>query len=340
VAGALKGLLEARVHERFEIVGLSGTSGGALTAALAWIGLLEQARGDGTRIVERIMGFWNDLAAQTPQEIMLDGVSVQLLRLVESGMLFGLASSPTSPQFQFWSKTAALMVSRPEFTDLRALVEKHVDFAALPSLVQADSPVLLVGAADVLEGSFKTFSSARGEISADALLASAAVPNLFPAVWVDGHAYWDGIFSTNPPITAFLRKAAMRACPMPNEIWVIQVNPLQSEWVPEKPCDISDRRNQMAGNLSLQHEVKLIDVANLLIQEHAFTEEFRARVGLDSTEPIAVRYIKMSDDLLAGLDYPSKLSRHPAHIARLIADGETQAGEFLADLEQVDRAAQ
>jgi NTE family protein len=127
---------------------------------------------------------------------------------------------------------------------------------------------------------------------------------------------------------------------MPNEIWVIQVNPLQAESVPEKPCDISDRRNQMAGNLSLQHELKLIDVANLLIQHQAFTDEFRSRVGLDTTEPITVRYIKMSDDLLAGLDYPSKLSRNPAHIARLIADGQAQAGEFLADLEPMDRAAQ
>ena len=46
VAGALKTLFARGVHDRFEIVGLSGTSGGAITAALAWIGLLKQAHGD------------------------------------------------------------------------------------------------------------------------------------------------------------------------------------------------------------------------------------------------------------------------------------------------------
>ena len=100
------------------------------------------------------------------------------------------------------------MVGRPEFTDLAALLLKHLDFDALPGSVDPDSPVLLVGAGDVLEGTFKVFSSARGEIRVDALLASAAIPNLFPAVWVDGHAYWDGIFASNPPIIAFLQQGA------------------------------------------------------------------------------------------------------------------------------------
>ena len=40
VAGALKTLFASRIDERFQIVGLSGTSGGAFTAALAWLGLL------------------------------------------------------------------------------------------------------------------------------------------------------------------------------------------------------------------------------------------------------------------------------------------------------------
>ena len=47
----------------------------------------------------------------------------------------------------------------------------------------------------------------RARSSVDAVLASAAIPNLFPAVWVDGHAYWDGIFSPNPPVMSFLRQA-------------------------------------------------------------------------------------------------------------------------------------
>ena len=152
-------------------------------------------------------------------------------------------------------KALSRMIGRPEFTDLRALLVKHIDFDALPALVEPDSPVLLVGAGDVLDGTFKVFSSACGEIKLEALLASAAIPNLFPAVWVDGHAYWDGIFSSNPPVVGFLRKAFMGKHVMPEEIWIIQVNRVHHDAVPETPSDIFDRRNHLAGNLSLQHEL-------------------------------------------------------------------------------------
>jgi NTE family protein len=199
--------------------------------------------------------------------------------------------------------------------------------------VEPQSPTLLLGAGDVLEGSFKIFTSARAEISAEALLASAAIPNLFPAVWVEGHAYWDGIFASNPPVISFLRKPLMGEGKAPDEIWIIQVNPAQHDEVPEAPDEISDRRNHLAGNLSLQHELQVLEMVNMLLQEGALTPAFRARFGFDTTERIAVRFIRMSKELARGLDYPSKLSRIPAHIDRLIADGERQANAFLAELD-------
>ena len=82
-------------------------------------------------------------------------------------------------------------------------------------------------------------------------------------MWVDGHAYWDGIFSSNPPVVGFLRKAFDGdSATMPEEIWIIQVNRAQHDAVPETPSDISDRRNHLAGNLSLQHELELIEMVN------------------------------------------------------------------------------
>ena len=336
VAGALKTLFGRGVQERFKIVGLSGTSGGALTAALAWMGLLLRARGDRTPIEDRIIACWKDLAAQTPREVLLDGVCTQMVRLAEHGLLPTIASSPSSMQFQLWSKVTSLMIGRPEFTDLRALLVKHIDFEALPSLVDAESPTLLLGAGDVLEGSFKIFSSALREISVDAVLASAAIPNLFPAVQIQGHAYWDGIFASNPPVFSFLRAPLMGKGKVPDEIWIIQVNRTKRQAVPEAASEISDRRNDLAGNLSLQHELEVIDMVNMLLQEGALTPAFRARFGLDTTERITVRFIRMSQELQETLDYPSKMSRLPAHIDRLIADGEAQATAFLSQMDGVE----
>jgi len=339
IAGALKTLLSRGVQDKFRIVGLSGTSGGALTAAVAWAGLLEQSHGDRVPVENRILALWKDLSAQTPQEMALDQICVQMVRLIEHGYLPTVASSPSSLLFRLWSQATAQMIGRPEFTDLRALLVKHLDLDQVRSLIRPESPVLLVGAGDVIEGSFKIFSSARGEINVDALLASAAVPNLFPAVWVGGHAYWDGIFASNPPLVAFLRKAFMDGAPLPDEIWIIQINRAHHATVPEVPSDISDRRNQLAGNLSLQHELQLIDMVNLVVQEGGLAESFRARFGIDTTEPIKVRFIRISADLQEQLDYPSKLSRQPAHINRLIADGEAQANAFLNEVLKGDGAA-
>lgn len=333
VAGALKRLFERRIQDRYAIVGLSGTSGGAFTAALAWKGLLEEAHGQRTAIGERILACWRDLSAQTPLELIFDKTSTQALRLIEHGLLPSLATSPSAPLFRLWSQGASFLLGRPEFTDLRSLLLKHLAIDSLPSLIQPQSPVLLVGAGDVLEGTFKVFSSALAEINVDALLASAAIPNLFPAVWVDGHAYWDGIFASNPPVVSFLRSAVMgKGVQPPNEIWIIQVNPWLRDSVPETPSDIFDRRNQLAGNLSLRHELQLIELLNYFLQEGALTDAFRARFGFDEKESIKVRFLRMSDRLRAGLDYPSKLSRQAGHIERLIADGEAQAEAFLAEL--------
>jgi NTE family protein len=339
VAGALKGLFARGVHDRVDIVGLSGTSGGAFTAALAWMGLLEQGAGDHVDIGGRILDCWRDLSAQTPQEMMLDGVCVGLLRLAERGWIPSVAMSPSSLQFQLWSHLVARQIGRPSFTDLRALLQKHLPLEALPRLLGSESPVLLVGAGDVLDGTIRVFSSARREINLDALLASAAIPNLFPAAWVDGHAYWDGIFASNPPIVGFLQRSLMGTTRRPNEIWILQVNRARHETVPETPSDISDRRNNLAGNLSLQHELQIIELVNVLLQQGSLTDEVRAHFSFDVAEPITVRFLRMSQEEQERLDYPSKLSRQPRHIEKLLADGERQADVFLDELGGFERAA-
>ena len=338
VAGALRALAAGWVRERFQIIALSGTSGGALTAAVAWAGLLKQARGQTVSVGDEILALWKDLGAQTPKEVAFDRFCVQLVRMVERGVLPSFASSPSSTVFRGWSEATARLIGRPEFTDLGALLRKHIDFDALGSLVQPDSPVLLVGAGDVIDGTVKIFSSARGEIKLESLLASAAIPTLFPAVWVDGHAYWDGIFASNPPVVGFLKKPLMCGAPLPQEIWVIQINRSRHLSVPETPSDISDRRNHLAGNLSLLHELEFVDILNMLIEQGALNDKFRAHFGIDTIEPIKVRFIRMSRELQEGLDYPSKLSRQPEHIDRLIADGETQAATFLQQIFEGDAA--
>ena len=90
-------------------------------------------------------------------------------------------------------------------------------------------------------------------LTTDDLIASAAVPPLFRAVHADdGHLYWDGLFATNPPVREFTDLDER-----PDEIWVVQINPQRRDREPRSMREIVDRRNELAGNLSLGQELYL-----------------------------------------------------------------------------------
>ena len=150
----------------------------------------------------------------------------------------------------------------------------------------------------------------RQEITVDAVLASAAVPLLFRAVEEAGRYYWDGLFSQNPPVRE-LPDAG------PEEIWVIRINPRGRSTEPKTVGDIADRRNELAGNLSLEQELYVIRKVN----------EWADRLG-DPYRRIEIREITLDLDL--GL--PSKLDRRPAFLRRLFDAGREQADAFLAGL--------
>lgn len=328
-AGVLRALLANDVDRGFEIVSLSGTSGGALCAALAWYGLLTQARGDPTPIPARLLAFWEELSAASPLERIVDESLALFLRLTHQGQLPRFELGPACPATRAGMTFVQSILPRAEFTDLKALLEKHIRFDQLVDLVGPESPVLLVGAANVQTGELKKFNSRKGEICAQALLASAAVPALFPAVRVGEHYYWDGLFSDNPPVHELIEPASVGARRLPDEIWVIQINPTHYNGVPSSPDEIIDRRNQMVGNLSLMQNLDVVKLINLLLQAGALNPEVLARAEIIKHDPFEVRFIRMSEKLQESLDYVSKLTRGPAHIGALIADGERQGRAFI-----------
>lgn len=216
---------------------------------------------------------------------------------------------------------------------------------ALPGSTAAgeaeEPPVLILGACNVLTGRLHKFSSYLEPIRLEHLLASACVPTIFPAVTIDDMAYWDGLFSDNPPISSLTEAEFVGLHNIPNEIWVIKINPTTADEAPVRPADILDRRNELAGNISLFHGLNQIERINGFLMEGAFTGEFLTKA--DTKEPIKIPKpfpdtpdapyhiprIEMSADLAKSLTYESKLDRRPEHIARLIEDGEMQGKRFL-----------
>jgi NTE family protein len=321
-AGVLKVLLTSGEAARYWVRGLSGTSGGAISAALAWYGLLS---GGSERSIHLLDGLWRDSSAILPFERALNGYDVWASRLPVT-----LKTSPYTPPLSTIVEQLRILAQlqrvsptvgpRREFVDLRALLSKYLDLDSVQA--HRGAPRFLVGAVDVLSGEFKTFDSENGEISVETLLASAALPALFRAVPLAGRLYWDGLFSQNPPIREFV-STPQQADEKPDEIWIVQINPQTRDAEPRAPEDIEDRRNELAGNLSLNQEVHFIETINALLAREALEDRERYK-------PVTVKWIAIDPTMVRSrLDVASKSNRDPAFIQDLIAHGEHQARAFL-----------
>jgi NTE family protein len=283
------------------VVGLSGTSGGGICALLAWAALRD---GDRSKVAALLDGFWEDNSARGPADQVLNAALVSAAVLQDMGLLATISpyALPDTGVEQF-----------------RELLSRHVDFDRIDVDSDQVHPMLLLGAVDVVSGRFRAFNSHRDRITANTVIASAAIPNLFRAVHVDGGSYWDGLFSQNPPVRDLLEVE-------PDELWVIQINPQTIDREPRTLTEISDRRNELSGNLSLHQELGFIETIDRLLADSRLSAR-------DGYKQVTVRVIEMPRSAHARYLGPaSKLNRDPGFLRGLRASGAAQADHFLATL--------
>lgn len=291
-AGVLRTLMRGG---GYRVVALSGTSGGAICALLAWYGFLTGGPDEAARLLE---GFWWDIRAGSPLDLIANSWQIFAIRLFGLDEL--LAYSP------FVDRTFMRV-------QLARRLQQWVDFSRVRELARDNELRLMVGAVDVLAGEHRVFDSARCEVSLEAVLASAAVPNLFRAVRIQDSLYWDGLLSQNPPVRD-LHEAD------PDELWLVQVEPRRRSREPLSPVEILDRRTELAGNLSVDQELYFIQTMNRLVAEGSLPAALYRHID--------IRRITLEEDL----DVASKGYRAPSFIERLMRHGEAEAEDFLARL--------
>lgn len=275
-AGVLKALCEANIGDEFDIVSLSGTSGGAVCAALVWFAFEKNE----SPVWRRLMNFWRDNTAQSWPEQISNNLMVSSIRMANAGLFPTFQLGPSSPLVRAMTAVGTLG-HREVFRDFRALLETHIDFQEVASWGPcAKRPILVIGAANITTGKLTKFISLHQPIRVEHILASCAVPNIFPAVQIDGDAYWDGLFSDNPPVQELVRPASVGTGNVPNEIWLIKINPTASSHVPQLPDDIVDRRNQVEGNISLFQQLRHLEMLNDMLLMNAFQPKFMAQFDI------------------------------------------------------------
>ena len=229
--GALDRLLEER---RLAFGAISGTSAGAINAVLLAAGLVE---GGPASALEKLARFWTGLCRHGGGDAGgLFETLPGLQRLQHAGMdLIGKFLAPA----QF---------NPLDLNPMRDLLGTLVDFEQL----RRDGPDLFIAATDAATGRKRIFT--RLDISLDAVMASACLPQIHRAVEIDGRQYWDGGYVANPPLLPLINPAKSE------DTLLIQLIPLAGQGAPADHAGISEGLNRIIFNAPLRHEIAAIEL--------------------------------------------------------------------------------
>ncbi|MBI3197424.1 MAG: patatin-like phospholipase family protein [Rhodospirillales bacterium] len=254
------GVLDALIEDgRLELEAVSGTSAGAMNAAILLQGWANGGP-EGARAALR--AFWTELGsmsiASPIQRTPLDRLQGNWNLDDSAGALWAdLIQRTLSP----WQRNPL------KFDPLRELLRQHFDEKSVRACHQVKA---FIAATNVRTGKVRIFS--RDELSIDALLASACLPNVHDAVVIEGEAYWDGGFRGNPPIWPFIYNSDSR------DVVIVEVDPPSRENIPRSNAEIADRLNEITFGGALMAEMRAIAFVQELIEQGAVTGEFGSRL--------------------------------------------------------------
>jgi NTE family protein len=295
--GVLDRLLE---EPRFHIAAISGTSAGAMNAAILASGWADGGADGARAALEKYWRAVSRAAAFSPlQRSPLD-------------RLTGRWSLDTSPAYVAMDLMTRLLspydLNPLAFNPLRAILSESIDFERL-----ANSPIkLFVTATRVRTGRGRIFRN--GEITADVLLASACLPTMFRAVEIDGEAYWDGGYAGNPTITPLVRESDA------HDTLLVQINPTEPSEIPRSAAEILNRLNEISFNSPLAKELRMIALLRQVADPGHGEGERWAQM----------RTHRIKSDMLAEFGASSKLNAEWAFVGKLRDEGRRAASEFLA----------
>lgn len=167
---------------------------------------------------------------------------------------------------------------------------------------------LFVSATNVKTGKVRVFQS--GEVTADALLASACLPFLFQAVTVVGDPDWDGGYMGNPAILPLIYGTHTQ------DVVIVQINPLGCDRVPTTAAEIMNRVNEVSLNSSLMRQMRAISFVTDLIDEQ--------ELDSNSYNRINVHWIE-AEKQMRGLGVSSKLNTRMDFLLHLKSIGRQLA---------------
>ncbi len=312
--GVLERFLE---DDEIEIAAISGTSAGALNGAAYKSGWIADGR-RGAR--ENLDWLWAQVGAVGDMRLSAWMAPFRPLAGAMSEMMETVF--PVSPQ-----GIAAQVFSPYDLGPLwRNPLERIVQRFHYDRVCAATEPRLFVGATNVRTGKARVFSG--DEISSASILASACLPTVFRAVDVPDaatgrtEAYWDGGYTGNPALFPLYEPD------LPDDVVIVQINPLVRDEVPRTPMEIQNRINEISFNASLLADLRAIHFVKELLAA--------GKVAPGTMKDVRVHMIA-DDALMTELSATTKLLPTPYLLFRLKAAGRVAASAFLATQREDER---
>jgi NTE family protein len=294
------GVLDRILEEPWlQIDGISGTSAGAMNAAVLVHGFVEGGA-EGAR--KALQAFWRKVS---------DAALLSPFRRTPLDVLLGRWSLDNSPLFLAADLMARVLspydLNPVGGNPLRAVLAESIDFARL-----SNGPIkLFVTATNVWTGRGHVFRNR--ELNPEVLLASACLPTLFQAVEIDGEPYWDGGYAGNPTITPLVRE-----CQSQDTI-LVQINPIERQGTPRSARDILNRLNEVSFNAVLLKELRMIALLRNVAQPSHEEGSRWARM----------RIHRIASAVMLDLGYSSKLNAEWDFLVMLRDEGRKAAEAFL-----------
>lgn len=308
------GVLDRLLDEPgIEIRGISGTSAGALNGAALAAGL---SCGPGRRgreaARENLAHIWSQVGQVSDNSVVrwlhsMFPVPRGWQRLTE---LF-------SPVAWLGSLTRVFSPydSGPFYTNPLGAILREMPH---PRLGREEGPALFVTATNVRTGLVRVFGGA--EVTVEAVLASACLPELFRAVELNDpltgrrEAYWDGGYSGNPALFPLYR------ADLPRDVVIVNINPMLRDAIPKTPAAIQDRVNEISFNAALLSELRAINFVKRLFAEDRLTGRPMKNVLLHAI---------MDEELMNLLSASTKLLPNPGLLQSMHDAGMEAAEQFL-----------
>ena len=243
------GVLDALMEDgRLDVEGVTGTSAGAVNAAAFGVGFATNGR-QGAR--DRLQAVWETLAraAEGRRRGPLDFAKtlIKSLPRMKTSETFYMLTTRLITDFHMDPATVE---------PLRSTLIATLDFGAL---ARTAAIKVFVNVTDVQTGQPEVF--AGGDIDANVICASCAVPFLFAPVEIDGKWFWDGSLLGNPAIYPVIYGCETR------DVILVETMSVRTDALPRTAADVMSRTMDLASTAGLVRELRTIKFVTQLLRE-------------------------------------------------------------------------